>query len=114
MGLRETLAEIRERHTHVMDGPEVAGVGRFYSAATIDVGSLLDILDVVIDGDSDELHQAELAALLAVIDTLTSDLATLGSEHSELQVKYQRIVDYLDGLPPLRADGGGAEPRGGD
>ena len=117
MGLRETLDEIRARSSAVLDGPEVAGVGRFYSAATEDVATLLGIVDSLVASGTDELHQAEVDALTAQIDVLTTDLTNLGREHAELGQNYQRLLDHLDNMPPrppigANGEGGGGRPPG--
>lgn len=112
MGMSETLAEIRTRHTVVMDGPEAEGAAAFYSAATMDVGALLGMVDALLADGVSEAHAAEILALQEELATVTQQLADEGQAHVVCKRKYRRLRDALDALPPREADAGGAAPGG--
>lgn len=114
MAITDTIREIKARAEQVLAGPEVEHMGRFYSAATLDVQALLAIAEQMILEGSDAEAQEQIASLQAAIETLTGDLAAKSAELAELQTQYDRVMSYLDGIPGhAGAAGSGAIPNGG-
>ena len=115
MGVNEVLEEIRARHNVLISGPEAEGVTAFYSAATLDVGTLLGLVDTMLTDGVREVHQAEILALQGQVTALTEQLAEEGQAHTRLKRRYRRLRDSLDAIPPEgeEAASGGAPGGGG-
>jgi hypothetical protein len=105
MSITDEIREIKARAEQILDGPEVQGMGQFYSAATLDVQTLLAIAEQLIVEGGDAEAQAQIVELLATVDALTGELAAKVTELAELQTQYDRLRVYLNGIPPAAAGG---------